>query len=189
MNSIWHSHFFRRCSEPLYSSRHLLPPPPLRMKSIFFALLLSIVQAASGSLLRLDSVSLPLYLLGSETDPRISIESVPFATFHADPEWRFSAISKPFVPPTDRSWRPHDVNLASLYGLAVGGNSKENSKDFSVTIDASKAVRPEGYPFTVEQVIDAVVTCVKLMYPPRPSDEGILEIVITRPEKKPQQPK
>lgn len=54
-----------------------------------------------------------------------------------------------------------------------------------VTVDASKAIQPEGYPFTIEQVIDAVVTCVKIMYPPRPADEGALEIVITRPEKKP----
>jgi len=128
-------------------------------------------------------------LHGAESDSRISITSVPFVTFHADPEWRFSAISKPFVPPTDGTWRPHDVNLASLYGISVSGSYKENGTDMLVTIDASKAVIPDGYPFSVEQVIDAVITCVKLMYPPRPPDEGALHIAITQPQKKPKSPK
>ncbi len=39
---------------------------------------------------------------------------------------------------------------------------------FVVTIDASKAKVPEGYPFTIAQVIDAVETCAKLMYPASP---------------------
>ena len=161
------------------------------MKSIVIAILLSFAQVASSTQLRLDTVSLPLYLHGSDEDSRISIRQVPFATFAADPEWRFSAISTPFLPPTGGSLRPHDVNLTSVYGIVVSGNykDKENETGMLVTIDASKAVQPDGYPFTVEQVIDAVTTCVKLMYPPRPSDEGKLEILITRPEKKPQQPK
>ena len=86
----------------------------LSIKSIFFVLLLNLAQVASGSLLRLDTISLPLYLHGAESEPRIAITSVPFATFHADPEWRFTAISKPFVPPTDGSWRPHDRSLISF---------------------------------------------------------------------------
>jgi hypothetical protein len=159
------------------------------MKPVLLALFLCFAQMAPASVLRLESVSLPLYLHGAETDPRISIESVPMVTFHSDPEWRFSAISKAFVPPTDGSWRPHDVNLASLYGIGVSGAYKANDKDVLVTIDASKAVAPEGYPFTTEQVIDAVVTCVKLMYPPRPADEGTLELVIKRPSKKPERSK
>ena len=40
----------------------------------------------------------------------------------------------------------------------------DNGKDVLVTIDASKAAQPEGYPFSIEQVIDAVATCVKIMY-------------------------
>ena len=159
------------------------------MKPLFFALLLCLAPVASGSQLRLDSISLPLYLHGSESDPQISIVPVPFVTFHADPEWNFSALSKPFVPPTDGTWKPHDVNLASVYGIAVSGSYKDNNMDMVVTINASKAAAPEGYPFSVEQVIDAVVTCVKLAYPPRPADEGVLEIVITRPSKKPKSAK
>src|SRR6185436_3833095 len=131
------------------------------MKSRFFALLLSLTATAAASELRLDSISLPLYLHGSESDSRITIVAVPFVSFFADPEWRFIALSKPFVPPTDGPWKPHDVNLASLYGMVVSGTYKEGGMDMVVTIDASKAAVPEGYPFSVEQVIDAVVTCVK----------------------------
>ncbi len=154
------------------------------MKPLFFALLLCFAPVASGSVLRLDSISLPLYLHGSEADPRISIVAVPYVTFYADPEWCFSALSKPFVPPTDGTWKPHDVNLASVYGIVVSGTYKDNNMDMVVTIDASKASVPEGYPFTIEQVITAVDTCVKLAYPSRPADEGALEIVITRAKAK-----
>ena len=113
----------------------------------------------------------------------IRIVDVPFATMWADPEWRFSAISRPFVPATDGSWRePHDVNLASLYGITVSGTYKKNSRDIEVVIDASKAVVPPGYPFTIEQVVDAVTTCVKLMYPAKPEEEGKLLINVISPK-------
>lgn len=166
------------------------PTAPITFtKSILLALFLGLAQFGWGSELRLDTVSLPLYLHGSESDSRISICQVPFVTFHADPEWRFPAISTPFSPPTSNSVKATDVNLTTLYGITVEGNYKETGKDMVVTINVSKAVQPEGYPFTVEQVVDAVSTCVKLMYPPRPADEGKLEIVITRREKKPQKTK
>jgi hypothetical protein len=148
------------------------------------ALLLGFASVVSASQLRIDSVVQPLYLHGSESDSRISFQQVPFVTFHAAPEWAFAAISKAFVPPTDGTWKPHDINLCSRYGIVVSGGFKENNTDVLVTIDATKAVVPEGYPFTIEQVIDAVTTCVKTTYPPRPADEGTLEITVKRPAKK-----
>jgi len=154
------------------------------MKSIFI-LLLTCAQFASGSLLRIETVTQPLYLHGSDSDPRISFQAVPYVTFASDPEWRFPAISSPFIPPSESSSPSHDVNLASLYRIAIHGTYKKNDKDFLVTVDASKAIQPEGYPFTVDQVIDAAVTCVKIMYPHRPSEEGVLEIVISRAHGKP----
>ena len=75
------------------------------------------------------------------------------------------------------------MNLASLYKIVVYGTYKktenwEVSRDIEVTIDLSKAAVPKDYPFTLEQVTDAVITCIKLMYPPRPESEGKLEIKI-----------
>lgn len=147
---------------------------------IAFPLLLVTMQLSLASELRLTSVTQPLYLHGSESDSRIAFESVPYVTFAADPEWRFSAISVPFIPPTGGSWRAHDVNLASIYHIVVDGTYADNGKDMLVTIDASKAARPEGYPFSIEQVIDAVATCVKIMYPDRPLDEGALKISVRK---------
>lgn len=152
-------------------------------------LLLILAQSGFATELRLTSVTQPLYLHGGDGDPRISLESVPYVTFSSDPEWRFAAICVPFIPPTGGSWKRHDVNLASLYHLAVGGSYKKDSHDILVTIDASKAKHPEGYPFTLEQVIDAVVTCVKIVYPQRPQNEGALEIAIARPDQKAEPPK
>jgi hypothetical protein len=150
------------------------------MKPLVLFLSLSLAGTTFGSILRLETVTQPLYLHGSETDSRISLQAVPFVTYAADPEWRFAAICAPFIPAG--SWRqPHDVNLASLYRIKVDGTYKKDTQDILVTVDASKATQPDGYPFTVEQVIEAVVTCVKIMYPQRPPDEGALEITVTRP--------
>jgi hypothetical protein len=142
---------------------------------------LSVAQIASATLLRIESVTQPLYLHGADSDPRISFQAVPCVTFASDPEWRFGAISAPFIPSTAGTWRPHDINLISLYRIIVDGTYKEDGKDILVTVDASKATRPENYPFTIEQVIDAAITCVKIMYPTRPADDGVLDISIIRP--------
>ena len=153
-------------------------------KILAFAVLLFLPLHASQ--LSLRSVKQPLYLHGSDEDPGIRITDVPIVSHYADPEWRFPAICQPFIPAVDGSWKtPHDVNLASLYRVSVEGAFKKDSRDFIVTIDGSKAEIPKGYPFTIAQVIDSVETCVKLMYPARPEDEGKLEIEIILPEKAP----
>ena len=151
-------------------------------------LLTTLATSVSASHLGLTSVKQPVYLIGTESDSVIRIVDVPFATMGADPEWRFTAICRPFVPATDGSWRePHDVNLASLYGITVVGTYKKDSRDVEVVIDASKAAVPPRYPFTIEQVIDAVTTCVKLMYPAKPEEEGKLEIKVISPKTQAQQ--
>lgn len=53
----------------------------------------------------------------------------------------------------------------------------------TITIDASSAKKPEGYPFTIEQVTDAVMTCVKLMPPIVPENERKM-IIKVLPAKK-----
>ncbi|MGV3533815.1 MAG: hypothetical protein ACO1QR_15715 [Chthoniobacteraceae bacterium] len=154
------------------------------MRTIVILLLLGLAQLASATQLRIETVMQPLYLHGADSEPRIEFLKVPYATFAADPEWRFPAISTPFIPPADKTVPREDVNLASVYKITVEGTYKDDGKDFLVKVDASKAVRPEGYPFTVEQVIDAVVTCVKFMYPARPPEDGALEVVVTPPGQK-----
>ena len=148
---------------------------PMKLVTILFIV---VPPLLFGSELGLTTVTQPLYLHGSDSDSRISLEPVPYVTSESDPEWRFSAICVPFVPPTRGSWRAHDINLASIYRITVEGTYGKDGKDVLVSVDASKATQPEGYPFTLDQVIDAVVTCVKIMYPQRPADEGSLKISI-----------
>ncbi|MEZ0386188.1 MAG: hypothetical protein ACAI34_03910 [Verrucomicrobium sp.] len=151
------------------------------MKSLLLVILLSfglLVSPASSTTLGLASVKQAVYLHGSDSDPVIDIVDVPFVTSYSDPEWRFNAICQPFIPAADKSWKePQDINLASLYKITVSGTYAEGA-DVEVVIDASKAVVPEGYPFTLDQVLDAVSTCVKLMYPARPADEGKFTIKV-----------
>lgn len=167
----------------------LVPNPTLPPMKLIIVLLVSFAQLAPATQLRIETVTQPLYLHGADSEPRIEFLKVPYVTFASDPEWRFPAISTPFIPAGDKTVPREDVNLASLYKITVEGTYKDDGKDFLVKVDASKAVCPEGFPFTVEQVIDAVVTCVKIMYPARPPEEGILEIVVTPPGQKNKAPK
>ncbi|MGJ8633266.1 MAG: hypothetical protein ACSHX7_05040 [Luteolibacter sp.] len=148
----------------------------------FLILAITLLQPLFATGLSLRTVKQPLFLVEADQSTVIKITDVPFITYYSDPEWRFSAISQPFIPSKDSSWEtPHDINLTSLYGISVLGTYKDDSNDFLVTIDASKAKAPEAYPFTIEQVIDSVQTCVKLMYPTVPKEEGVLIIKIINP--------
>ncbi len=132
-----------------------------------------------ASQLSLRSVKQPLYLHGSDEDPAIRITDVPIVSYFADPEWRFSAISKPFVPASDDVRKTlGDVNLVSLYGVKITGTYLNGSQHMEVVIDAAAAKVPEGYPFSIGQVTEAAESCVKLMYPARPEKEGKLLITV-----------
>lgn len=156
------------------------------MKSLAKLLFLFFVSAISATELGIRTVKQPIYLHGADTDTVIRIIDVPYVTASASPEAEISAICHPFIPPSGKSWRnPHDINIASIYGITTDLVQDFNKKipEGKVAIDASKARQPEGYPFTVEQVIDSVTTCIKLMMPPRPDDGYKLTIEVIRPVK------
>ena len=158
-------------------------PKPQGMKR-YLLILTALILPLSATEIELRTVKQPIYLRGAGSASGILIKDVSFVSRHSDPEWRFNAISQPFIPPTDGSWQnPHDVNLTSLYGIKVIGATVADSRDVTVTIDGTKAKVPEGYHFTIEEVIDAVTTCVKLMYPPKPEDEAKLAIKVLEPTK------
>jgi hypothetical protein len=155
------------------------------IRSILSTLVL-LVTLASASQLGLMTVKQPLYMHGSDTDPEIRITDVPVASSGSFPESLFAAIHAPFIPPTDGSWKePEDVNMTSRYGIRVSA-SEDSAGDalvWEITVDASKATQPEGYPFTVAQVIDSTLTCVKVMCPHKPEDEHKVKIHVLRAKK------
>ena len=81
----------------LSTSRYASHLIPMKLITILFVI---VAPLLFGSQLGLTTVTQPLYLHGSESEPRISLEPVPYVTSESDPEWRFSAICVPFVPPS-----------------------------------------------------------------------------------------
>jgi hypothetical protein len=156
---------------------------------LLLALLCCITPLALASILRIQAVVLPLYLHGAETDTEISFESVQFVTAHSDPEVRYSAIETPYIPPVIGDSKPGDINMVSKYRIAIEAAYAEDNKTMVVTIDATKAVRPEGFPFTIDEIIDAATTCVKLATPPRPAEDGSLKINVKRAKAEPKKAK
>ncbi|HWB04951.1 MAG TPA: hypothetical protein VG796_18120 [Verrucomicrobiales bacterium] len=148
------------------------------MKTILAALFLTCAMA-HASLLGMAMIKQPVYVHGSDTDVEIAIIDVPIVMLLTAPESTIGAIAQPFIPPATKAWKdPHDVNLTSRYGIKVSA-VQETETSMVVTVDAAKAKVPEGYPFTIDQVADAVSTCVKLMSPARPDRK--LTVKITPP--------
>ena len=139
---------------------------------------------ANATQLALFPVKMPLYLHGGDGDTEITIADILFASANSIPDSKYAAIVRPFIPLTDGSWKnPADINLASLYGFKIIYNegSTTGVALLTITIDATNAKVPEGYPFSIAQVTDAVLTCVKLMTPIRPGSEQKVTINLLPP--------
>lgn len=140
---------------------------------LLFILLGSLAPRAAATSLALVTIKQPVYM-HTDGDAQISIVDTQAAIVSGVPEELFTAITWPHRPAAGGLSAEHaqqNINLASLYNITVSGNG-ENPDETVVTIDASRARVPKTYPFTIEQVVDAVTTCVKLMHPARPDDEG-----------------
>lgn len=158
-----------------------LPTFAFNMKTIITILFLSI-GVAHASLLGLIHVKQPLYLPNSDGGPEILVMDVVVATSTASPCGDLAAIAVPFTPPTDGSWtRPTNVNLTSLCGIKVTAN-EGTSRMLEVVIDATSANIPVGVPFTLDQVIESVSKCVKLVATSKGFSSERLELKIRRPK-------
>ena len=155
---------------------------------IRIALFTLLSTLANATQLGMVIVKQPLYLHGSDSDVQIRIVDVPVAYSTSYPESYFAAIYLPFIPATNGSWKhPTDVNMASVYGIKVSASegSTGSVAEWKIIIDASTSKQPDGYPFTIEQVIDATMTCIKVMCPPKPESEHKITIEVIRPKTDP----
>jgi hypothetical protein len=153
---------------------------------IRFAAFILLTTLGSATELAMVIVKQPLYLHGSDSDVQIRIVDVPVAYSTSHPESYFAAIHLPFTPATNGSWkRPTDVNMVSVYGIEVSASegSTNSVPEWKITINASAAKQPDGYPFTIDQVIDATMTCIKVMCPPKPESEHKVTIEVVRQKK------
>lgn len=150
------------------------------MKFILFSLLLW-SGTAYGTALGLICVKQPIYLHGSDMDTQITIADVWIVS--ASSVQPYGYINVPFVPPSVTGKPGTDVNLASLYHIGIDTEEDGKGNKMEVVIDASAAKVPDGYPFSIEQVIDAMTTCVKIMRPIRPEDEEKFSVRVVRHKK------
>ena len=145
-------------------------------------LLLALVGcfAAHASQLRLTFLHLPVYF-HSDTDPELTKLTVPFVTSYASPEALLGAMSLPYRPHHDTSWKTQeDINLISVYGFQLAYAPIPGTKDYRLTIDTSKAKAPDGYPFSVQDVLEKIKLCAPKNY--NANQESKLVIDVAGPE-------
>lgn len=109
----------------------------------------------------LQSVLQPLWYHLTAADQPIQFMEVPKIFTGADRDQALPLIHSP----TRVSEDGPDLNLISRYGLKLSGTSQPPHGIVpKITIDATKASQPESYPFTVEEVIQASVKCIRDMF-------------------------
>ena len=123
------------------------------------ALLLTALPVAGGEN-SLGSVYLPL--AGEQNG--IRIERVPAVLGHASPEQEISAVAKPFKAVQTTSVQIPDSNLASIYGLKVSYEQMRDST-YRIDLDVRDMKRPQRYDHTEDDVVEATLICLRLMFP------------------------
>ena len=124
---------------------------------LLFVLLAAHAKAGENSL---GSVYLPL----AGEQGGIRIERVPAVQSHASPEQEISVLAEPFKAVQATSRPIPDSNLASIYGLKV---SCEQLPDggYRVDLDVRGMKRPQRYEHTEDEVVEATLICLRLMFP------------------------
>ncbi|QQL44414.1 hypothetical protein [Sulfuriroseicoccus oceanibius] len=118
--------------------------------------------AAEATSPTLTSISQPMCFLGSAADTKIQIIETPKILNSSSAEFWVALFASPTVIPASGG----DLNLISRYGLSVELiEQAESGKITAIGIDASKAKRPEHYPFTIEEVIEATVRAIRAEFP------------------------
>ena len=138
-------------------------------------LLLSLLSASAvAGENSLGSVYLPL----AGEQGGIRIERVPAVLGHASPEQEISAVAKPFKAVQTTSVPIADSNLASVYGLKV---SYEQLGDWTyrVDLDVRDMKRPQRYEHSDEEVVEATLICLRLMFPAGSGAKISIRIVST----------
>ncbi len=134
----------------------------MRTLLLLFSVLVSFTQATTTSFIL---VKMPVCLYSESNElPPIIILDVPVLRSHGAPDQDFGYICSEYLPPSAAKWaKPENVNIAATYGIIISAEMSPPDKTLTLTIDASSARKPEDSPHSIEQVMDAVEKCVKLM--------------------------
>ncbi|MBB5035654.1 hypothetical protein [Prosthecobacter vanneervenii] len=98
--------------------------------------------------------------------PPITIIDVPVLRAGGALDQDFGYICSEYIPPSAAKWaKPGNVNIAVTFGIVISATIDSANQKLTLTIDASAAHKPEGSPYSIKQVVDAVEKCVRLMEP------------------------
>ena len=134
------------------------------MKKLLLSLLL-MTGFSLGSTTTFLVVKMPVCLIDEgDSSPPILILDVPVLRSHGAPESEFGFICSEYKPHSAAKWvEPYNVNVAAMYGITIDGALSPKKDQLTITIDASKAKKPEDMEHSVDEVVDAVEKCVRLM--------------------------
>jgi hypothetical protein len=144
------------------------------IRSYFFVSVL-LVSSGFASTPTLIKITQPMYYLGDARDARIEYIETPKILLNSSAECWIGLYSSP----TFVEGSKEDLNLISVYGIRVELVAQDaDGRVTSIRIDASKAVKPERYPFKVKDVTDATLKALRLQFP----DEKTTKILIAEKE-------
>jgi hypothetical protein len=141
------------------------------MKNLILAALLVVTASVKATTPTLTSITQPLYYLGSASDAVIQFIEVPKILNNSSAMFWIGLFSDP----TAVNGSDGDLNLISIYGISVAMTSEDkDGRVTSITIDATKAKKPERYPLSIADVVTATEKAVRIEFP----DEARTKITI-----------
>lgn len=135
------------------------------MKVILLSLFL-LSGIASASTTTFLMVKMPVCLVDESTGnaPIIIIIDVPVLSSGSTPDINFNHITSVYTPPSAAPWvKPYNVNVAVMYGIQIESVLSGANDAVTITIDATSAKKPKDMEHSIDQVMDAVEKCVRLM--------------------------
>jgi hypothetical protein len=130
------------------------------MKPLIAALLLFTPVVSRATENGLTHVYQPLESLHSG----IEISRVPWINGLAFPESIVSSVAAPFKALQSTATPVADSNLASLYGIKLSSENLQDNR-YRIDLDVRTTKQPQHVRYTRQEVVEATLMCLRLMFP------------------------
>ncbi len=155
----------------------------LQKMKIFLLALFLFITPVFGTQLGMRFVYIPIYIEDNARDV-VNPHKISFVSHRAAEETELLWMGRPHIPHHDSGWmKPADINLISLYTISIDTERVANSKNRLFVIDISKAVKPDGIPFTLQQVVELVKESVRLTFPDTDTSKVVFKLIDKKTKK------